>query len=304
MTMISTTFNPPSPSRRIARRVLRWVGRGAAGVFAVVLILALLGASYEAIAARRDAARFPAPGQLVDIGGYRLHLHCVGTGSPTVLLEAGMGGSSMDWRLVQSELGRTTRVCAYDRAGNGWSDSGLQPRTPRQIADELNRLLSNADINGPYVLVGHSLGGKYVRMFAIKHPDKVAGMVLVDARHEYVDVNTATDPIEEERVMQRMRRVQSLYRQLGIARLFGAQLLPALASEAQALPAELRRMYMIFYAAQKAIDARMGEVTARAADNQQLQVGSLGDRPLVVLAAGRVWHICRSGKRPSGSRPN
>ena len=124
------------------------------------------------------------------MGGYSLHIQCVGTGSPTVVLDAGLGGTSLDWNLVQTEIGPTTQVCAYDRAGMGWSDTGPAPRTPGQIARELHTLLTNAGIPGPYVLVGHSAGGKNVRMFALQYPDEVAGMVLVDARSEYVDAHT------------------------------------------------------------------------------------------------------------------
>ncbi|HEY9014914.1 MAG TPA: alpha/beta hydrolase, partial [Gemmatimonadales bacterium] len=171
--MTLATMNVSSSTRRSGRRVLRRIGRTLAALVGLLVVLGLMGAGYEALAAAGDARRYPAPGQLVDVGGYRLHIQCVGTGSPTVVLDAGLSGSSLDWSLVQPELGRTTRVCAYDRAGMGWSDPGAQPRTPRQIADELHTLLTNAGIAGPYVLVGHSLAGKNVRLFALAHPEEV-----------------------------------------------------------------------------------------------------------------------------------
>src|SRR5688500_18438562 len=174
------TVNTRAQSSHRGRRVLRGFGRGITVILALIVGLAAAGASYEAIAAGGDAKAYPPPGRLVDVGGYRLHIQCVGAGSPTVVLDAGLGGSSLDWNLVQPELGRSTRVCAYDRAGMGWSDPSPQPRTPRQIADELHTLLTNAGIAEPYVLVGHSLAGKNVRLFRIAHPDQVAGMVLVD----------------------------------------------------------------------------------------------------------------------------
>src|ERR671934_2502158 len=142
MATIINALNTPSRAWRIGRRVLSWTGRGLAALFALIAVLALAGASYEAIAAAGDARRYPPLGQLVDIGGFRLHIQCVGTGSPTVVLDAGLSGSSLDWSLVQPELGRTTRVCAYDRAGMGWSDPSPQPCTPRQIADELHTLFA------------------------------------------------------------------------------------------------------------------------------------------------------------------
>jgi pimeloyl-ACP methyl ester carboxylesterase len=125
-----------------------------------------------------------APGQIVDTGEGRLHIHCTGTGSPSVILEAGFPGSSLDWSLVQPMVAPFTRVCSYDRAGFGWSELGKVPRSSAQIAEDLRKLLSAAEVPAPYVLVGHSMGGLYVRAFARKFPDVVAGMVLVDATHE------------------------------------------------------------------------------------------------------------------------
>jgi pimeloyl-ACP methyl ester carboxylesterase len=284
MATITNALNSPSRAWRVGRRVLRWIGRGLAAVAGLIAVLALAGASYEAIAAAGDAGRYPPPGQLVDIGGYRLHIQCVGTGSPTVVLDAGLGGSSLDWSLVQPELGRTTRVCAYDRAGMGWSDPGPQPRTPRQIADELHALLTNAGIAGPYVLVGHSLGGKNVRLFAIAHPEGVAGMVLVDARSEYVDANTSPAEVQ---AFQRANAAQaSQYRvahSLGLVRLIGANLWGG-----PAMPRETRTEGMLLTTSQRGVDAQTAEGLERAADDAQLQAApSLGNRPLTVLAAGQ-----------------
>ena len=123
------------------------------------------------------------PGKLVDIGGYRLQLYCRGSGSPTVVFDAGLGGFSMDWLFVQQELPGDFRSCSYDRAGYGWSDAGPAPRATDQISAELERLLSAAAIAPPYILVGHSFGAFNVEYFAATHPDAVAGLVLVEASH-------------------------------------------------------------------------------------------------------------------------
>ena len=123
------------------------------------------------------------PGRMVDVGGYRLHIYCLGQGSPAVILDAGLGGFSMDWIFVQEQLRGNTQVCAYDRAGYGWSDPGPSPRSTDQITEELSALLSGAGIAPPYVLVGHSFGGYNVEYFAKTHPRAVAGLVLVDASH-------------------------------------------------------------------------------------------------------------------------
>ena len=284
MTPTPTTMHIPSATWRIGRRLLRGIGRTLAALAGLIVVLGLAGASYEAIAAAGDARRYPAPGQLVDVGGYRLHIQCVGTGSPTVVLDAGLGGSSLDWSIVQPELGRTTRVCAYDRAGMGWSERSPYPRTPRQIADELHTLLTNAGIAGPYVLVGHSLAGKNVRLFALEHPEQVVGMVLVDARSEYVDANTS--PAEEQAFQQALAAQASQFRvarSLGLVRLIGAGLWGG-----PAMPRHMRTEGMLFQTSRRAVDAQTAEGLQRAADDALLRAApSLGDRPLIVLAAGQ-----------------
>jgi pimeloyl-ACP methyl ester carboxylesterase len=124
------------------------------------------------------------PGQLIELGGYKLHLWCTGKGSPTVILCPGSGDFSFDWALVQAKVAKVTRVCSYDRAGEAWSDLGPSPRTQAQEAFDLRRALRKVHIKGPYLLVGHSAGGTLVRLFAADYPDDVVGMVLVDGSHE------------------------------------------------------------------------------------------------------------------------
>ena len=154
------------------------------GMVAVLLGLMLLGAFYESVAEARDVRAYPPPGQMVDVGGYRLHINCVGTGSPTVVIEAGQGDWSASWsNAVQPEAARTTRVCTYDRAGYGWSEPGPLPRTAEHIAHELHTLLLSAGVPGPYVLAGHSLGGLPVRVFAHDYAAEVSGVVLIDSMH-------------------------------------------------------------------------------------------------------------------------
>ena len=129
----------------------------------------------------------------MDVGGHQLHLWCTGAGSPTVVLEVGGGGNVLEWSRVQPEVAKTTRVCSYDRAGFGWSDLGPNPRSAVQIVSELHRLMQAANVSGPYVLTGHSLGGLYVRLYASTYPADVTGMVLVDSTHEDVDERMPAD---------------------------------------------------------------------------------------------------------------
>ncbi len=282
MATMTNTLHTTSPARRIGQRVRRGIARTLAVLTGGIALLAVAGASYEAIAAGGDAQRYPAPGQMIDVGGYRLHIQCTGTGSPTVVLDAGLGGSSLDWGLVQPALGTTTRVCAVDRAGMGWSDPGPQPRSPGQIAREWHTLLTNAGIAGPYVLVGHSLAGKNVRMFALQHPDDVAGLVLVDARSEYVDAHTsAAEASAFQQAMQAEGGIYAVARRLGIARLFGTTLFGA-----PGLDGETRTAMALLTTQPQAIAATSGEGAQRAADDGALQAAPLlGNRPLIVLAS-------------------
>jgi len=140
-------------------------------------------ATYQWMSHWRDVRDNPAPGKLVDVGGYRMHLHCSGQGSPTVILDSGLSDSSLSWFKVQPQVAGFTRVCSYDRAGLGWSDPSPQPRESKVFAEELHTLLHNAGIEPPLILVGHSMGGFDVLIYAGHHPDEVKGMVLVDSAY-------------------------------------------------------------------------------------------------------------------------
>ena len=158
------------------------------GLAALVSVLALVGAIYQIIATQINEKKYPPPGRLVDVGGYRLHIHCLEResekGGPTVVMDAGIGECSLGWSLVQPEIAKFAHVCTYDRAGLGWSDSAPTARTSQQIVSDLHALLGNAGIEPPYVMVGHSFGGLNLRLYASRFPEEVAGMVLVDSAHE------------------------------------------------------------------------------------------------------------------------
>lgn len=251
------------------------------GAIAVLALLPIAGASYEAMASASDNQR--APGALIDVGGYRLHLNCTGQGAPTIILDAGLGGSSLDWSLVQPELSRTTRTCAFDRAGMGWSDLGRSERTPEHIADELAILLERANIDGPYVLVAHSLAGKNARLFAMRHREDVAGLVLIDARHEYVDEQTNAS--EQEAFLAAMEGQSFQYdaaRRLGVVRLFGDRL-----AGVPSMAAQVRAAIALMATRPEAVATTAEEARARAASDDLLRnAPSLGDIPLVAIAAG------------------
>lgn len=164
-------------SRRRGRGCFLWLGASLASLLGLMLV----GYIFEHLAEAADAKAYPPPGQLVDIGGYRLHINCTGSGSPTVVIDAGWGDWSTTWGFVQPEVAKTTQVCTYDRAGMGWSEAGPLPRDAAQFAKELHTLLQNAHIPEPYVMAGHSLGGLPVRVFTDMYPSEIAGVVLIDS---------------------------------------------------------------------------------------------------------------------------
>jgi pimeloyl-ACP methyl ester carboxylesterase len=249
----------------------------ACSIIGLPLALALAGASYQAAATGAEVRSFPEPGRLVDIGGYRLKINCTGTGSPTVVLEAGLGDVLTEWNRVQAEAAKFSRVCSYDRAGYGGSDPGPMPRTSAQIAGELHTLLGRAGEKPPYLLVGHSFGGYNVRVFNGAWPGEVAGMVLVDSTQEdqYELLPKAWRAIGAAMVerYRRQARWSPVFINLGIARLMlrfrGVQgPYPILQSKyLKARAAELEAI-------------RVSAEQARAADH-------ISDAPLVVLTAGR-----------------
>ena len=162
----------------------QWTIRIGAATFCLIAVLLVAGVTYQSVAGRLNLSEYPRPGRMIDVGGHRLHLHCTGQGSPTVVLESGGGGGMLAWRNVQPDVSQWTRVCSYDRSGYGWSESSTQPRTIHRVVEDLRVLLAEGRVEGPFVLVGHSLGGPYVQFFAARYPDEVAGMILVDATHE------------------------------------------------------------------------------------------------------------------------
>lgn len=207
-------------------------------LIAVISLLVICGLVYQQLGLRADQKHFPAPGRLIDVGSYRLHLYETGMGSPSVILESGISASSLNWRRVQSEVEKFTRVCSYDRAGLGWSDLGDPSCTPGSLAIQLRLLLQRAEVSPPYILVGHSFGGLIVRSFATRFPKETAGIVLVDPL-DPAEWTPLSD--ERQRVIAhgiRLSRRGAVAAKMGVVRLClnlligGRRLLPRMAAKA------------------------------------------------------------------------
>ena len=245
----------------------------------------VLGAVYEQIGERRDEESLPRVGQAVDVGGYSLNISCKGSGKPPVILDSGAGSPGYSWVPIQTELAKTTSTCWFDRAGEGWSDPGPFPRTSAAIATDEHNLLRNAGIAPPYVLVGHSFGGLNARVYAGKYPSEVAGMVLVDAAHE-------DEPSRAPKFMLGHTLPPSLWR-VNHWVMQGAKnvgLIRALSGSPKLPPNPTREETLAALRKQPKAVATLGEyVTSPLNYKQAHEAAGIGDKPLIVLTAGRPW---------------
>ena len=181
---------PYAKWRRICERI---------ALSAAIVVLLAAGAStvFNALAIHHYRAIYPPQGKLYQVDGYKMHLYCTGEGSPTIVLDAGLGNDSLIWANVQPTLSKTTRVCSYDRAGFGWSELQPNPRDADRITDQLHALLTQAGIKGPIVLMGHSIAGLYIRDYATRYPQNLSGLVFVDG----------STPLQEDRFPGRTKLV-------------------------------------------------------------------------------------------------
>ena len=211
---MTVVANMSAPSHPLLRRVF-WI------LVTLLLVAIVAGFLYENVSEARDRRFNPMQGRLVDVGGRKMHIDCLGDAAPTVILDSGLGDSYLSWRKVQPQIAKFARVCSYDRAGLGYSQSVGEPRTSKFIAQELHGLLQAAQIAPPYVLVGHSMGGYDVRLFASLYPDEVAGMVLVDASHPDQENRFPPEMKNMEGTWQREAEFLAYTMPLGIPRLMG-----------------------------------------------------------------------------------
>ncbi len=261
-------------SKGKGRGCLTWLGR----IMISIMGLSILGYIYEPMAEAADVKAYPPPGQMVDVGGYRLHIHCTGEGSPTVVIESGWGEMSASWAWVQPEVAKTTRVCTYDRAGMGWSESSPNPRTAREYAKELHTLLEKANVPGPYVLVGHSMGGFTVIVYARDYPTDVSGLVLVDTQDLPKSDGAAPKPAPKPGGTS----LPSLLARIGVVRLLAGPL-----GAIQDLPEGDKQAYTAYAVALRSVQTFTDEGNGMSEGGAQARaVTSLGELPVIVLSRG------------------
>lgn len=253
-------------------------------ILQIILIIVIgaiaAGFVYQTVATQRDKRRFPPPGQLVDIGGRRLHLNIMGEANDnsTVILEAGMVSFSSNWAWVQPEVAKVARVVAVDRAGLGWSDPGPKPRDAGRSAQELHAALEKLGITGPYVLAGHSYGGVAVQAFAALYRDEVAGMVLVDGSHpdQWVRMGVSS------KVVGTSNYVAGILARFGFFRIFKGEYRLL----ANGLPPRQYDELMALASTPRALSSAGDSLFVWDSISRPLinDAGSLGDLPLVVLS--------------------
>lgn len=242
-----------------------------------VLVVASVGGGFQTVSETLDATAHPPPGQLVDIGDSTRHLQCTGSGSPTVVLEPGHGGSASDWGWIAPAIARDSRVCVYDRAGRGWSDAADGPQDAVQIAADLNTLLDRAQVPGPYVLAGHSFGGLYTLTFAARHSDRVAGLVLLDSTAPRPGPAQPTTR-ESFGVVGRFLAVAPAVAHLGVTRV--------IAQADTGLPPRSEAEVRAHASTARHLDSYLEEFLQGSASMQQAAaLTDLNGKPLIVLTA-------------------
>jgi len=258
------------------------------GLLFILVALPVSGSAYQQVSLMQDNQTYPPPGELIDIGGYSLHIHCIGEGEPTLIIDTGAADWSVSWMAIQPDLAQLTRTCIYDRAGLGWSEASPEPRTSQQLVNELHTLLNNANIEPPYILLGHSLGGYNVRIYQEQYPDEVAGIILADSAHPgQWDV---LPPEVENLVSQQVGLLNnmSMLTNFGVVRL----ILP----EHAYLSEDWQDAYSSHMARSRHLLASAGELAGGIglSAEQAAETGDSGDLPLVVVTAGRSFDAFRA----------
>lgn len=261
-----------------ARRHLPGRARWMLAPVVAVLAAAPMAATFENIALVHDRHTYPAPGTSYDVGGHRLYLDCRGQGSPTIVLDNGLGEVAASWSRIVTQVDTMTRVCAYDRAGQGWSQDVASPQDGIAAARDLHTLLSVAGEHGPFLLVGHSIGGPFAMTYAAQYPHQVAGMVLLDSSSPEQFSAIPSYPLQYN-IAHRVMALAPTLSRLGVGRLLAAM-------EPSHLPAPAADQVTALTASAHGARNSSADWSVLPQLFKQAQVlTSLGGHPLAVLTA-------------------
>lgn len=253
------------------------------------IVILLSGLTYQAIGSFLDLANAKPPGELIDVDGHKMHIYCTGTGEPTVILDAAADGTTAYWGWIQSDLSEKTRVCSYDRPGHGWSQRSTSSQTAGQIAMDLKLLLKEANIEGPYIFVGHSFGTNVGRIYREQNPDDVVGMVFIDPPPLHPTIPIPASFLEGAKGDQWIMENGELMAYFGFFRLknlFG--------SPTPTLPSKEDTEYRKFYASPELWKSlREGSNVSEETFEQVRNIKDMGDVPLLVISAGQPQNEMR-----------
>lgn len=246
------------------------------------------GALYHYTRTQYEKYQYPPIGKMIDVGGHKLHINDMGSGGPTVILDAGIGCNSLDWALVQPEIAKFTRVCSIDRAGSAWSETSPKPRTSEVIVDEMHALLKKAHIPGPYILVGHSFGGLNAQLYVNKYPNEVVGVVLVDSAHADQVQRLPQDPNNKQAALLNQKTLLLTLSLLGVVRILNS--LPQAKKQVETFPENMRALYFSQKQQTKHLKTMLEETDKLEESLAQLKLtgNKIENKPLVVISAGKA----------------
>lgn len=264
--------------------------------FTAIVLLISSGFIYEGIASHQAKRDYPPPGKLVDVGGFSLHIRKIGSGSPTIILESGSGETSLSWRDIPNQLAKSATVVSYDRAGYAWSEKADQQRTGANIVQELHSALKKEGLGGPYLVVGHSLGGMYARLFTQTYRNEVTGLVLIDARPEN-DERDAKPILEQEKFRGNPpASILKLLKRSGGLRLFQNVLLEGMVAK------EDRGPFINVIAKPSYFEAKEEEGKLAFTTEDAIRGQDLGSLPVRIISRGKPQDYTAAGISEDGGK--
>ena len=266
--------------------------------FGLLIIFLLLGWFLESRQVKTDEELFSPAGEIYKVNSQDMHLYCTGEGSPIILLDAGMGGSTLDWRYIQNELSKETKVCSFDRPGYGWSTPSSIERTAQQMSEELHLLMHQInETAGPFIIVGYSLGGLNARLFTDNQNEEVTGLVLIDSAHEDLDARSPDQVIQLNSSLDAIFQLFQTAAKFGLIRLAGidniAEYAPFISSN---IPENIKKEYEVELNRAQHWETMRQELESQDLSARQArEIENFGDIPIIVIRSGQYENIPQLG---------